>query len=186
MSSSSVILLMLYVSKLDAFYPSRILTHQSPFLRLSDIPSDYESEDLVIEEKVMTVDEKEEDEQIRNDLKKELIMIACVTNRGSCATKDERTLIEDLVTQLEAMNPTKDPLEKCYGEWDLCYSSTQLWRASPFFMSVRSWLGDVSLTMFDIHSRATTAGMKILFFFFNITKCRARNIMHNPNQPFYS
>jgi len=33
-----------------------------------------------------------------------------------------------------------------------------LWRSSPFFMSIRSWLGDVALTGFDIHSKATTAG----------------------------
>jgi len=67
----------------------------------------------------------------------------------------------DLVTQLEALNPTADPATSCEGDWDLCLSSTQFFRSSPFFMAIRSIIGDdnksIAETGFDIHDRATKA-----------------------------
>jgi len=62
---------------------------------------------------------------------------------------------------VEALNPTADPAANCQGEWELCYSSTQSFRSSPFFLAIRSFLGDdnkqIAESAFDIHDAATTA-----------------------------
>lgn len=124
-------------------------------------PSDYDAEDLTPDEKLLTVDENEEDATIRDALKRELLLIASVTNRGASATTEEKDIVFDLVVQLEALNPTADPAHNCNGEWDLCFSSTQSFRSSPFFMAIRSALGDdnkqIADNGFAIHDRATTA-----------------------------
>ena len=127
-----------------------------------DSPSDYDPSALVDEQKTLTVDENEEDAEIRDALKRELLLLATVTNRGECASNEERDIIVDLVTQLEALNPTPDPTSCSQGEWDLVLSSTQFFRSSPFFMAIRSAIGednkDIANTGFDIHDRATSAG----------------------------
>lgn len=133
---------------------------QSQQLRLSmpddPAPSDYDSDDLGTEKRV-SVDTDEDDAAIRDELKRELILLASVTNRGACATTEENNLVVDLVTQLEALNPTADPALNSQGDWDLCYSSTQSFRSSPFFLAIRAFLGDdnkaVAENAFAIHDR---------------------------------
>ena len=123
-------------------------------------PSDYDSSELMPLEKDATVDLDDNDVPIRDALKRELLLLASVTNRGEYATSEEIDIIIDLVTQLEALNPTPDPSSNCVGEWDLALSSTQLFRSSPFFQTIRSALGDeykaVANNGFDLHDRATT------------------------------
>lgn len=121
-------------------------------------PSDYDSSDLLPETKEVTVDERDEDALIRDALKRELLLLASVTNRGEYASSDERDIVIDLVTQLEALNPTAEPASNCEGEWDLCVCNTQFFRSSPFFQSIRVALGDRSTTdnAFDLHDRATS------------------------------
>lgn len=125
-------------------------------------PSDYDMDDLEPSEKSVIVDENEEDVQIRDALKRELLLLASVTNRGLYSNKDEAGLVLDIVTQLEALNPTANPADHCEGEWDLCYSSTQLFRSSPFFQAIRSAVGDDNKQMaengFTLHDRATAGG----------------------------
>jgi hypothetical protein len=127
-------------------------------------PSDYDTDDLRPDQKSVTVDDKEEDALIRDDLKRELLLLASVTNRGLFANKDERGLVLDLVSQLEALNPTANPASHCYGEWELCFSSTQLFRSSPFFQAIRIAVGDDNKQLaengFTLHDRAT-AGSRI-------------------------
>lgn len=122
-------------------------------------PSDYDSEDLT-KKKNVQVDTNEDDATIRDALKRELLLLASVTNRGECATKDEQNIMIDLVNQLEALNPTAEPAFKCKGEWNLCLSSTQLFRSSPFFQSLRVAVGDENKQIadngFELHDRATT------------------------------
>ena len=107
------------------------------------------------------VDANEADSLIRDALKRELLVLASVTDRGEYATKDEQNMVVDLISQLEALNPTADPASNCGGEWDLCLSSTQFFRSSPFFQSIRVALGDenkaVANNFFDLHDRATSA-----------------------------
>mmetsp|Transcript_30359 Transcript_30359/g.68454 ORF Transcript_30359/g.68454 Transcript_30359/m.68454 type:complete len:298 (-) Transcript_30359:98-991(-) len=123
-------------------------------------PSDYDADDLSMGKHV-EVDENESDSIIRDELKRELILLASTTNRGQCATLEEQNLVIDLVTQLEALNPTADPALNSQGDWELCYSSTQSFRSSPFFLAIRAFLGDdnkeVAENAFSIHDMATTA-----------------------------
>jgi len=122
-------------------------------------PSDY---DDVMDDKQLEVDKKEEDAVIRDALKRELLLLSSVSNRGEYCSTDEQNMLIDLVAQLEALNPTEDPAHNQDGEWDLCLSSTQFFRSSPFFQSIRTALGDENKatveTAFDIHDRATTSG----------------------------
>ncbi|CAB9503961.1 PAP_fibrillin [Seminavis robusta] len=120
-------------------------------------PSDYDSDDLA-KQKQVEVDEDEDDAEIRDALKRELLLLSSVTNRGECASKDEINILIDLVTQLEALNPTANPASMCEGEWSLCLSSTQLFRSSPFFQSLRVAMGDAQMANngFELHDRATT------------------------------
>jgi hypothetical protein len=122
-------------------------------------PSDYDTNDLQPDIKEVSVDVNEEDISIRDALKRELLLLASVTNRGAFASKDEKDIVIDLVAQLEALNPTADPAAHCEGEWDLCYSSTQFFRSSPFFQSIRVAMGDDGKEMaengFDLHDQAT-------------------------------
>jgi PAP_fibrillin len=122
-------------------------------------PSDYDTGDLSPDVKEVMVDEKEEDEVIRDALKRELLLLASVTNRGAYATKDEQDIVIDLVAQLEALNPTIEPAGHCQGDWDLCYSNTQFFRSSPFFQSIRVAVGEENKGLaengFDLHDQAT-------------------------------
>jgi PAP_fibrillin len=146
-------------------------SHQLPISSSSSIllkayydeqsPSDYDTTE-VLEEKRVEVDKREEDGLIRDALKRELLLLSSVTNRGEYAGTDEQNMLIDLVAQLEALNPTADPAANSVGEWDLCLASTQFFRSSPFFQSLRAVAGDENKQMmetaFDIHDRATTSG----------------------------
>ena len=83
-------------------------------------PSDYASDDLE-GPRTVAVDDNEEDAMIRDSLKRELLLLSSVTNRGEYATKDEQNILIDLVCQLEALNPTPNPASNSEGEWDLWY-----------------------------------------------------------------
>lgn len=124
-------------------------------------PSDYDSDDLVQTEKTVTIDEREEDEIIRQELKQELMLLSSVTGRGEFSSREEQTLMVDLVSQLEGLNPTENPVDQSTGEWDLMLASTELFRSSPFFQSIRIALGDankeISENAFSLHDLATTA-----------------------------
>lgn len=122
-------------------------------------PSDYDTEDLTAKKEI-AVDTDDDDAEIRDALKRELLLLSSVTNRGECATKDEQNILIDLVNQLEALNPTAEPASMCEGEWSLCLSSTQLFRSSPFFQSLRVAVGEdnkqIAYNGFELHDRATT------------------------------
>lgn len=122
-------------------------------------PSDYDADDLIGDKEIM-IDTDEDDAEIRDALKRELLLLSSVTNRGECATKDEQNILIDLVNQLEALNPTAEPAFMCEGDWSLCLSSTQLFRSSPFFQSLRAAAGEdnkqIAFNGFELHDRATT------------------------------
>ncbi len=72
------------------------------------------------------------------------------------------------MTQLEALNPTPEPASQCIGEWDLCLTSTQAFRSSPFFQSIRAIFGEgkdyygenasMVENAFNLHDKATSVG----------------------------
>jgi hypothetical protein len=123
-------------------------------------PSDYDTTQVLPTERTLEVDKCEEDALIRDALKRELLLLSSVTNRGEYAGREEQNMLIDLVAQLEALNPTMDPAANSVGEWDLCLASTQFFRSSPFFQSLRAAVDNKPMveTAFDIHDRATTSG----------------------------
>jgi len=145
-------------AKRDGFAVSTSCLHS---MSTDDAPSDYDAEDLTPAKKSVEFDTREEDSEIRDALKRELLLLSSVTNRGEYASPEERDIFVDLITQLEALNPTLDPARNCVGEWDLCCTNTQAFRSSPFFMAIRSAVGNdnksIALNGFDIHDRATAA-----------------------------
>lgn len=163
---SSLLILALTCSNVVGFTPTSLSqTPRASTLVRRDFPdgsgpSDYDTEDLPPDQKIVAVDDKEEDVLIRDALKRELLLLASVTNRGLFANKDEKGLVLDLVSQLEALNPTANPASHCDGDWDLCFSSTQLFRSSPFFQAIRVAVGDenkqIAENGFTMHDRATS------------------------------
>ena len=180
---SAILSLLLSFASAFSWNPPPLLQSQSQFQFQSDVqyqfrydrtsvvlfdyaddgsPSDYDTSDLPPVSKEVAVDEKEEDVSIRDDLKRELLLLASVTDRGAYCSKEEKDIVTDLVAQLEALNPTKDPasIKHCKGEWDLGYASTQLFRSSPFFQSIRAAVGDdqkeVAENGFALHEQATS------------------------------
>ena len=155
-------LLLLICSIATGFVPFAARPHASHLTSFQDdsSPSDYDTSDLPPEEKQVLVDENEEDALIRDELKRELLLLASTTNRGEYATSEERDIVIDLVNQLEALNPTAEPAAHCEGDWDLCLSSTQFFRSSPFFQAIRVAVGDENRAIaengFDLHDRATS------------------------------
>lgn len=149
----------------NSHWQTRFTTSSSSSWILRDFPddtgpSDYDTDDLPPAEKSVVVDDNEEDIEIRDALKRELLLLASVTNRGLYSNRDEAGLVLDLVSQLEALNPTANPADHCEGEWDLCYCSTQLFRSSPFFQAIRSAVGEENKQLaengFQLHDQATS------------------------------
>ena len=160
--------LVLFLARLAAVAPFIPLPQPPTLLGLTSLyafdndpsPSDYASEDLV-GVKTASVDENEEDALIRDSLKREVLLLSSVTNRGEYASTEEQNMLVDLVAQLEALNPTAQPASNCEGEWDLCLSSTQFFRSSPFFQTLRVAFGEENKQLvtngFDLHDRSTTS-----------------------------
>lgn len=69
-----------------------------------------------------------------------LLQIAASTGRGEFATPTQKEKAESLIAIIEAQNPTAEPANSplVNGRWELLYSSTQLFRSSPFFMAGRA------------------------------------------------
>lgn len=69
-----------------------------------------------------------------------LLQISASTGRGEFATAEQKDKAASLIAQLEAQNPTDEPANSplAQGRWELLYSSTQLFRSSPFFMAGRA------------------------------------------------
>jgi hypothetical protein len=103
---------------------------------------------------------EEGDQLIRDELKRELLLLSSVTSRGDFADPEERAILNDIVTQLEALNPSTNQASECAGEWDLTLTSTQAFRSSPFFQAIRSILNDeISAdNAFKMHEQATSMG----------------------------
>jgi len=124
-------------------------------------PSDYDP-DTLFDSSIMpiSVDTNSEDDIIRDELKRELLLFASVSDRGLLLSNEEKDIVVDIITQLEALNPTADTAMECYGEWDLVLTSTQAFRSSPFFQSIRSVLNDKTAAdnAFSLHEGATSIG----------------------------
>lgn len=70
--------------------------------------------------------------------KSELLLIASASDRGQFASSDEKDAAMSWIETLESGNTSVAPASLSTGTWELVYSSTQLFRSSPFFMAGRA------------------------------------------------
>lgn len=91
--------------------------------------------------------EDDDKTKINDDEKTKLIQSLLVTaassDRGQFASNDQKSKMEGIIVQLESFQTNSDvsnPTESSsiQGTWELLYSSTQLFRSSPFFMAGRA------------------------------------------------
>ena len=109
--------------------------------------------DMATEDSVTRLDEDDDTTGNNNDSTSEeesndddthtlaaLLRIAASTGRGEYASPDQKNQASELIAALETKNPTPQPAKdpKIYGRWELVYSSTELFRSSPFFMAGRA------------------------------------------------
>jgi len=104
--------------------------------------SDYLN-DMAVEDSITSLDgdiDSKGRDDTSEDILASLLRIAASTGRGEFASPEQKDNAAELIATLETKNhclePTKDP--KIYGCWELVYSSSQLFRSSPFFMAGRA------------------------------------------------
>eukprot|EP00640_Fibrocapsa_japonica_P002423 CAMPEP_0113933674 /NCGR_PEP_ID=MMETSP1339-20121228/931_1 /TAXON_ID=94617 /ORGANISM="Fibrocapsa japonica" /LENGTH=283 /DNA_ID=CAMNT_0000935083 /DNA_START=61 /DNA_END=912 /DNA_ORIENTATION=- /assembly_acc=CAM_ASM_000762 len=140
-------------------HPSGMFRAPARILKMSDedFPSDTSSEDFAT---TVTSRPVNDDPDMREALKKELLQLGAITSRGQFATEDEKDLAVDLVYRLEGLNPTSTTAgDDIYGTWELVYSDVEPFRSSPFFMAVREVFGDddeKASQAFALHRAATS------------------------------
>ena len=83
-----------------------------------------------------------------DELKKQIYQIAALTDRGQRLNKliapvyKEKTKeMEELIKSLKSIN-TEVSKETLSGEWELIYSTVELFRSSPFFLAIEKALND--------------------------------------------
>ena len=83
-----------------------------------------------------------------DELKKHIYQIAAVTDRGQRLNKliapmyqEKLNEMENLIRSLENFK-TEVSEESLSGEWELIYSNVELFRSSPFFLSIEKALND--------------------------------------------
>ena len=82
------------------------------------------------------------------EIKKKIYQIAAITDRGQRLNKliapmyqEKLKEMEDLIDSLKSFN-TEVSEEKLSGEWELIYSTVELFRSSPFFLAIEKALND--------------------------------------------
>ncbi len=83
-----------------------------------------------------------------DEIKKKIYQIAAITDRGQRLNKliapiyqEKLKEMEQLVNDLEKQN-SEISEEKLSGEWELIYSTVELFRSSPFFLAIEKALND--------------------------------------------
>ena len=82
------------------------------------------------------------------EIKKKIYQIAAITDRGQRLNKliapmyqEKSKEMENLIKSLENFNMEVSE-EKLSGEWELIYSTVELFRSSPFFLAIEKALND--------------------------------------------
>lgn len=78
--------------------------------------------------------------------------VAAATDRGQLATSSQKEAVEDLVSMLEAANPTDSPVDTAMidGTWLLVYASKPLFKTTPLLLAAATPLlvvGQVKQTL---------------------------------------
>ena len=76
------------------------------------------------------------------EIKKNIYQLAAITDRGQRLNKliapmfqEKSKEMEELIDSLVSFN-TEVSEEKLSGEWELIYSTVELFRSSPFFLAI--------------------------------------------------
>lgn len=100
--SCAFALLLVSSSAFSPYYRPRLPTQTAATLvgASYEAPSDYDRDDLEPTKKEVSVTYDDDDEEIRDALKRELLLLSSVTSRGEYASSEERDIVIDIVTQL--------------------------------------------------------------------------------------
>ena len=109
------------------------------------------------------VDAEDPDAEERSRLIRKLLGLAAASSRGQQASRDAKATMEDIITELEFMNPTEEPARKIDGEWALVYASVEAFRSSPFFWGFQKMLPggeDLASQLFKFTAGLPVAGTR--------------------------
>ncbi|CEL92765.1 unnamed protein product [Vitrella brassicaformis CCMP3155] len=120
------------------------------------------------------------------DLKMRLLQLAASTDRGQQATKRQKEQISNVVDDLSSRGPFDCSPGMLNGSWVLVYASAQLFRSSPFFLSIQASYDDSKKAslFFKLHELQTRSwgfseiaqvGQTLLFPEANSTDGRLRS-----------
>lgn len=100
MTTMLALLIVLFAVTAHSFVNLPAQPWRTTALKAFDAPSDYDTQDLSPSEKTVSVTYDDDDEAIRDALKRELLLLSSVTNRGEYTSSEERDIVIDIVTQL--------------------------------------------------------------------------------------
>ena len=109
------------------------------------------------------VEEVDYDAEERAALVRKLLVLAAASSRGQQDTRDSRAAAEDVVTELEFLNPTDRPAAAVDGEWVLVYANVEAFRSSPFFWGFQKMLPggeELANSMFKFTAGLPVAGTR--------------------------
>ena len=107
--------------------------------------------------------EEDPDAEERSRLIRKLLGLAAASSRGQQASRDAKATTEDIITELEFMNPTEEPARNIDGEWALVYASVEAFRSSPFFWGFQKMLPggeDLASQLFKFTAGLPVAGTR--------------------------
>ncbi|KAJ1455644.1 hypothetical protein M885DRAFT_587515 [Pelagophyceae sp. CCMP2097] len=130
------------VSGVAALQPSAPRSRLGVQTRLSDNeeswPSD-SSDQTIIDFEAAAAAKKTTTQADASETKLKLLLAIAATARGETADLRAKAAVSEVVTDLEAVGAGQAyTLDDLGGRWSLAYSSTQLFRSSPFWMAGRA------------------------------------------------
>ena len=97
------------------------------------------------------------DAQIQR-LKTDIYALAATTSRGAEATDVQKDAMQKKIAELNRLNPTPMPARSdlINGDWELAYTDTYAFRASPFFWQLGKALNENANLFYDAHAHQTS------------------------------
>ena len=97
------------------------------------------------------------DAQIQR-LKTDIYALAATTSRGAEATDVQKDVMQKKIAELNRLNPTPTPARSdlINGDWELAYTDTYAFRASPFFWQLGKALNENANLFYDAHAHQTS------------------------------
>lgn len=91
-------------------------------------------------------------------MKSNIYALAATTSRGAEASADEKEKMQKKISELNRLNPTPMPArsELINGRWELVYTDTYAFRASPFFWQLGKALNENANLFYDAHAHQTS------------------------------